>query len=189
MLASPDADAAVAFLVAGRRRASVTAVAGEGPPGRLWSPNPLVEWLILHEEPGEVVDLGCGAGREAVALALSGWTVRAYDRLPSSLAQMRDLAAHYGTQVTAEVADARDLGWTAPWNLMLRWHDRPLLAARTPERGLVLEAFTPEHRVRHGRPADPLALGDVLVFGPLLAEADEREGGLHTLRVIDPPVV
>lgn len=49
------------------------------PRWRLWKPDPWVEHII---GVGSALDVGCGSGRDAVALASSGWQVVAADPLP-----------------------------------------------------------------------------------------------------------
>lgn len=100
----PDALAGetVAWLRAhGRKAVQITNYQeGEyGIRGRLWSPN---EWLwfflttcrVHGVKPGAALDLGCGAGRDAVYLAAHGWQVTAVDRLPDCIERGRDLASH-----------------------------------------------------------------------------------------------
>jgi len=76
---------------------------------RLWRPSPfLVEALDRIEAHAvaagagagrRALDLACGAGREAVYLALAGWQVDAIDILPDALARAEDLARRCGVAV------------------------------------------------------------------------------------------
>jgi SAM-dependent methyltransferase len=97
-----------------RHPARHTAVLGPGCPAdlresgpsraRLWQPSPfLVEALDCirahagaHPLQGRALDVACGAGREAVYLALAGYQVDAIDVLPDALARARDLARRCG---------------------------------------------------------------------------------------------
>lgn len=59
--------------------------------GRLWRPSEFLEALITGSSPGKALELGCGAGRNAVYLASLGWRVHAVDRLPDALDRARRL--------------------------------------------------------------------------------------------------
>ncbi|MBM3316738.1 MAG: methyltransferase domain-containing protein [Candidatus Eisenbacteria bacterium] len=56
---------------------------------------------------GPVLDLGCGAGRDAVYLALRGHPVVGIDRLPDALARAAALARRHGVQLRLLAADLR----------------------------------------------------------------------------------
>jgi SAM-dependent methyltransferase len=62
--------------------------------------------------PGRALDLGCGAGRNAVWLSERGWRVTAVDFSDVALAIARDLAAARGVDV--EWIDADVATWTPP---------------------------------------------------------------------------
>jgi SAM-dependent methyltransferase len=63
------------------------------PRWRLWQPDPWVEEVTSSSN---ALDVGCGSGRDAVALAARGWQVAAVDPLPDALDRGRDLEARYG---------------------------------------------------------------------------------------------
>lgn len=48
---------------------------------------------LWSREPAQALDLGCGAGRDSLALLAAGWEVTALDRDPQALALMREQAA------------------------------------------------------------------------------------------------
>jgi SAM-dependent methyltransferase len=60
--------------------------------------------------PSSVLDVGCGAGREAFALAALGHDVLGVDAAPGMIAAARRLAADAGGNVRFAVRDATDLG-------------------------------------------------------------------------------
>ena len=90
---------------------------------RLWRPTPqLARWLDeAGIPPGQVLDLGCGGGRDAVWLALRGWQVTAIDREKRALARAQALAAHEGVSVDWRTCNLRaDACLPAgPFDLML----------------------------------------------------------------------
>ena len=78
----------------------------------VWSvePNRFVAEIIDPLAPGHAVDLAAGEGRNAIWMALQGWSVVATDYSPVAVERMRSLAAdRLGAAVsrlTALVADA-----------------------------------------------------------------------------------
>jgi 2-polyprenyl-3-methyl-5-hydroxy-6-metoxy-1,4-benzoquinol methylase len=54
-----------------------------------------------------VLDVGCGQGRDAVFIARLGHGVTALDLSPTGIAQLRKVAAKEGLEIRAEVADIR----------------------------------------------------------------------------------
>jgi SAM-dependent methyltransferase len=62
--------------------------------------------------PGRALDLGCGAGRNAVWLAERGWRVTAVDFSDVALAMARDLAAARGVEVEWVAGDL--VTWIPP---------------------------------------------------------------------------
>jgi SAM-dependent methyltransferase len=62
--------------------------------------------------PGTALDLGCGAGRNAVWLAEQGWRVTAVDFSGVALRMARDLAGQRRVEVDWREADL--LAWTPP---------------------------------------------------------------------------
>lgn len=57
--------------------------------------------------PGRVLDLGCGNGRNSLYLAANGFDVTAWDKNPSSIANIQRIAQAEG--LTALHSDVRDL--------------------------------------------------------------------------------
>ena len=70
--------------------------------------------LIEHEEkarggPSRALDLGCGAGTHAVALAQRGWRVTGVDQINKALTRARKRADDSGTTVTFVQGDVTRL--------------------------------------------------------------------------------
>jgi SAM-dependent methyltransferase len=65
--------------------------------------------LVQHgaPKPARIVDLGCGDGRVAVALAVRGHHVTGLDYSASMLAAARDRAAQFGAEIELVEADVR----------------------------------------------------------------------------------
>ncbi|MGL4550758.1 MAG: class I SAM-dependent methyltransferase [Gemmataceae bacterium] len=66
----------------------------------------------LHERggfKGDVLDLGCGSGANAVFLASKGLTVLGIDRVPAAVERARARAAAAGSPAEFQVADALEL--------------------------------------------------------------------------------
>lgn len=82
--------------------------------------------------PGRAIDLGCGTGDNAIALAQLGFEVTAVDLAGAALAQAREKAATAGVQVefrTGDVTDPHQL--EGPFDLIV---DRGLLMSLLGER-------------------------------------------------------
>lgn len=69
----------------------------------------MVESKPLHN-PVQVLDFGCGSGRDAVAMASRGMFVTAFDILPDAIARGRDLEARYGDGPPIEWTTERPSG-------------------------------------------------------------------------------
>jgi len=69
-------------------------------------PNQFVEQHLAAVPAGEAIDLGAGEGRNAVWLAMSGWTVTAVDISPVGLSKADRLAAEANVVITTVEADA-----------------------------------------------------------------------------------
>ena len=69
----------------------------------------LMELEALGGISGEVLDIGCGFGDNAIFLASRGHSVTALDGSPAAIEQARNRAAQAGVSVTFNVADATNL--------------------------------------------------------------------------------
>ena len=130
--------------------------------GRLWSPNPFLEECVVDLTPNTALDLGCGAGREAVFLASMGWTVSAVDLLPDALERASRFAAHYPElqgriswetrDLELEFPDLQNLGLVSMLYFLDRSAVQKAKSHLRPGGSLVLETFTERHRERFGKP-------------------------------------
>lgn len=160
---------------------------------RLWEPNPLLN--PPPTPPGAALDLGCGAGRDAVWLAAHGWRVIGLDLLPEAIERARWLAQRCGVSSATEwvVADARRTVSVppGPFDLMLaflcrHWRVAIALADRlSPGGRLLLEAFATGVR-RPGVTAtqqEVVEAAEAWGLRPLIVEAAERRGS-PTVRAV-----
>jgi SAM-dependent methyltransferase len=69
----------------------------------------LMELEALGGFSGEVLDIGCGLGDNAIYLASRGHSVTGLDGSPAAIEEARRRAADAGVTVTFDVADATDL--------------------------------------------------------------------------------
>lgn len=69
----------------------------------------LMELEALGGFSGEVLDIGCGLGDNAIFLASRGHSVTALDGSPTAIEKARSRAAHAGVSVDFAVADATNL--------------------------------------------------------------------------------
>jgi SAM-dependent methyltransferase len=80
------------------------------------TPSPLVESVAVELEPGDALDLACGAGRNASYLAARGWRVTAVDGSAAAV----DLVRRRAPLVDVQVADLERDFMIAPesWDLI-----------------------------------------------------------------------
>jgi tellurite methyltransferase len=166
-LAGPDTERTAEFLRSGGRNVELAEdwEFGSGPQCRLWEPNAFLWDVASQLPPGRALDLACGSGRDAVALAGLGWQVTAIDHLEDAIDRGRDLARRYLPPDGA--ARITWLRWdleSAPLDLtdhydlisMFWYLNRQLIAQGedllAPEGNLVVETFTSVHRERFGKP-------------------------------------
>ena len=78
---------------------------------RLWQPAPLLarfvtEFMPAHQiQPEQGLDIGCGAGRDMVYLAMHGWQMTGIDYIPGALQRAQQLASHQHVTVTTLQVD------------------------------------------------------------------------------------
>lgn len=170
---------------------------------RLWEPNLFVQEFIQNLHPKQALDLGCGSGRDAVFLADLGWQVTAVDWLPDALERGRDLQRRYAPEslpIQWVCTDLERDTWQPhqTYDLIVNcfYYSAQLLERAwnwlAPDGLLLLEAFTPTHQKKYGRPASPLRvvpLTELVRSLPnrttlLHASEDWRENGRHTVRLL-----
>jgi len=131
-----------------------------GPAARLWRPASFLEEVLPHLPRGRAADLAAGSGREAVFLAMNGFTVEAWEAAPEALERARALAARHEVRITAVPCDLEAVTPPLPaaaYRLIVcfRFLHRPLLPAiaRALEPGghLVYETYRVGQE-RLGRP-------------------------------------
>jgi len=194
------AEETIGWLAKGGRFAETLADWGYGvaAPGRLWSPNEFLQACLPGLRPGNAVDLGCGTGRDAVALAAGGFRVLAIDHLPDALERGADLARRYAPESDIEWRrldlERETVPWPEPLDLVVMFfHLNRMLLTQAEQRlapggSILVETFTTLHRERHGKPSADLALqpGELamLLSGLEVRQLDEgwREGR-HTARI------
>lgn len=85
-------------------------------------PRPELEGLLQGRRPGRALDLGCGAGTDAIYLAKQGWEVTGVDFVPEAIATARSRARAAGSTACFVAGDAtrlRQAGVSGPFDLML----------------------------------------------------------------------
>lgn len=73
-------------------------------------PDQILAAELAHRTPGTLLDLGCGQGTNALALAARGWSVLGVDISPQAVARARREAARRGLDAAFEVGELP--GWT-----------------------------------------------------------------------------
>lgn len=175
---------------------------GNPGPGRLWKPAEFLEQSLPKLAPGKALDMGCGTGRDALAMAANGWLAVGADVLPDALTRARDLAQRYiPDQVDGVEWLCADLEKPLPFTdesfdliTLFRFLPRTVLAEiprlLKPGGSILLETFTLAHRQRHGKPTSEARLlgpTEALTLFPTLRIKHQsyawRENGTHTSRL------
>jgi len=198
-----EVDGALSFLRAGGRsveKAEKWEYGEQQEILRLWQPNEFLLVALEQLDAGIGVDIGCGAGREAVTMAAFGWSVRAFDWDEEALLRGRDLAKRYSPEVADEIlwqernveADEFEVP-TADLITTFRFLHRPLIPkmrdALKPGGSLIIETFTTLHRAKHNKPqSDDFVLtpGELLRFRgdfDVVHYSEDWRGEAHTARM------
>ncbi|MFA4085001.1 class I SAM-dependent methyltransferase [Mycobacteroides salmoniphilum] len=78
------------------------------------------ELALLGAVRGDVLDIGCGLGDNAIYLAQQGFNVTGLDFAPSAIQQAKGRAAAAGVTVDFQVADATELnGWDGRFDTVI----------------------------------------------------------------------
>ncbi len=152
----------IARLAGEDRHAADATHARAGRVTRLWQPNEFLMEVLPKLTPGTALDLGCGSGREAVALASEDWRVTAADLLPDALEKARDLQARYAPETNIDwlQIDLERQQLEGKYDLvtMFAYLNRPILQGidkwLNTGGSFVIETFTSDHRAKFGKPSD-----------------------------------
>ena len=87
-------------------------------------------------EGAQVLDVGCGQGRDALFIARLGHSVTAVDQSPTGIRDLKVDARRERLRIHAEVADICDFDWRGPYNVIVV--DRTLHMLLPDQRGAVL---------------------------------------------------
>jgi SAM-dependent methyltransferase len=128
-------------------------------------PNALLMSATDGRTPGRALDIGMGQGRNAVALAVKGWTVTGFDVSAEGLAVARAQAARAGVTLTAiEDTDEHFDPGTNQWDLIAVIYGpgsiaepayvARLLRALKPGGLVVVESFASDRTAAQRRPVD-----------------------------------
>jgi SAM-dependent methyltransferase len=158
-------------------------------------------WLQLAaERPGPILELGCGTGRVALALARAGHDVLGLEREPALVAELESRARVEELAVDAVTADARDFSLDRRFGLVLAPMQLAHLLGGADGRRSMLRRVS-DHLAPGGRaalalladnvvssPAATPPLPDVLerdgwVYSSLPVEVREAEGGVEVRRL------
>jgi SAM-dependent methyltransferase len=85
-------------------------------------PRPELEEVIRDRPPGRALDLGCGPGRDAIALARHGWEVVGVDFAPQAIARAKERAvkaASSASFVVGDVTRLSEIGVDGPFDLVI----------------------------------------------------------------------
>jgi 2-polyprenyl-3-methyl-5-hydroxy-6-metoxy-1,4-benzoquinol methylase len=128
-------------------------------------PNALLMSAVDGRTPGRALDIGMGQGRNAVALAVKGWTVTGFDVSAEGMAMAKAQAVRAGVTITAIRAsdDQFDAG-TSQWDLIAVIYGPasiadPAYVARLqrslkPGGVVVVESFASDRAAAQRRPVD-----------------------------------
>ncbi len=128
-------------------------------------PNALLMAAVEGRPAGRALDVGMGQGRNAVALAVNGWTVTGFDVSAEGLAVSKAQAARAGVQLTAVQQDDQHFDYgTAQWDLIAVIYGPgsiadPEFVARLnrslkPGGLVVVESFASQKTAARRRPVD-----------------------------------
>lgn len=82
-------------------------------------PNDIVRRSLQYKSSGRVLDIGSGAGRDAIYLARCGFTVEAIDLACSGVVRMNNIATQEHLQLAATVANASEYRFLETYDLVV----------------------------------------------------------------------
>lgn len=150
-------------------------------------PDPFVVQVLDELGPGGgrfAIDLACGTGRHALALAERGWAVEAWDVSAEALAQLCERARERGLEIGTRVVDLAQLPPGAPGAqlvVVVNFLDRGLFARLAsllaPVGSAVIATFTRDFPEPHPSPRFRLERGELTHDLPGLERLRAVEGG------------
>lgn len=133
--------------------------------GFITRPNALLVSAVKGRKPGRALDAGVGQGRNAVFLAVEGWSVTGFDISDAGLEVARKNAARVGVRIDTVLSSREDFDFgTAQWDLIVITYET-----------IPLETAGYVARLR-----DSLRPGGLLVF-----ETTASDAGRHLTRSVD----
>lgn len=112
-------------------------------PQALGAPNTQIakQFDVFDGRSFSVLDIGCGQGRDAIAIARRGHQVHGIDISPHGINDLAVIAKTEGLALTGEVADLLKYHPTAPFDVLLS--DRTLHILAAPHRHALLSRVLP----------------------------------------------
>ena len=86
------------------------------PPARLWRPAAFLAEVVAEIPRGRAADLAAGSGRDAVFLAMQGFSAEAWDLLPDALDMARSRAGRWGVAIETRTANLEARDFALPEN-------------------------------------------------------------------------
>lgn len=128
-------------------------------------PNALLMAAVAGRPPGRALEIGMGQGRNAVGLAVKGWTVTGFDVSAEGLAVAKAQAARAGVTITAVLdSDAHFDPGTNQWDVIAVIYGPGSIAdaayvarlerALKPGGLVVVESFASDRTAAQRRPVD-----------------------------------
>ena len=118
--------------------------------GRAVIDSPPDDTLVSYVQdftPGRVLEIGCGAGANAVWLAEQGWTVEAIDFSEEAVNLGRQLAAKRGVAVKFSVGDATNFKPESQFDLIISFYIQLWPEARAMMLKMACEYLAPGGRL------------------------------------------
>ncbi|KAA3611759.1 MAG: methyltransferase domain-containing protein [Planctomycetota bacterium] len=149
--------------------------------------DPFVEEVFHQRKPASsnrALDLACGRGRHALALAKLGWSVEAWDFSSEGLARLKQRAAEQDLEIKCRLVDLRQADLSAFWAqfhfvVQVNYLNRDLLASAhkllLPEGLFLFQGFNEDWPEERPGPRFRLRAG----------ELESGLPGLRTLKILE----